>query len=322
MIRLALTLTRASGWPRMVLLGSCTAAVTALLLVVVTYARLPSNPDEILFSLVADPGTRVGTAFATALLTLPPLLLLYQAVRLGTAARDRRLTALRLAGATPQEVRRLGAVEVGVPAFVGSVAGIGLYWLLRQVLGGGAYYESFEHGYVHTLDLQLLPTSVAPRWWDAALAVAGTTVVGVLVGARASRGVVMTPLGVSRRQPSAPPRPWGLLLLTAAVLLLPVAVTVGAGSTVAGMAIVALAVLGVVSLASWAAYRVGRFVETRTTSAAVLLAARRLVAEPRPAGRAAAAVGAIALVSGAAPGSPPTSWSRAAERPSTSSPSP
>ncbi len=295
MIRLALTLTRAGGWPRMLLLGSCTAVVCALLLVVVTFARLPAQPDEVLFALVADPGTRGGTAFATALLTLPPFLLLYQAVRLGTAARDRRLAALRLAGATSGEVRRLGALEVGLPAFVGSISGIALFWLLRQVLGGDAQYA------VHN-SLKLLPTSVSPRWWEALLVVIGTTLAGVLVGARASRGVIVTPLGVSRRQTSPPPQPWGLVLLGAAALLAALVSNGEYYSDATVIAMVGLAVLGVISLAPWAAYRAGSFAEARTASPAILLGARRLVAEPRPAGRAAAAVGAIALVSGGGAG--------------------
>ena len=300
MIRLALTLTRAGGWPRMLLLGSCTAVVSALLLIVITFARLPHHPDELLFDLVSNPGTRVGAAFATALLTLPPLLLLYQAVRLGTAARDRRLAALRLAGATPAEVRRLGSLEVGIPALAGSLAGIGLFWLLRFLQGDNAMFDASSNpgGRVYTGDLRLLPTSVAPQWWEALLVVLATTLAGVFVGARASRGVIVTPLGVSRRQASAPPRPWGLLLLLAAVLIVPVALAVGSTSEAAPMAIVGLAILGVISLAPWAAYRAGRFAQSRTASPAVLLAARRLVADPRPAGRAAAAVGAIALVSG------------------------
>jgi len=302
MIRLALTLTRAGGWPRMLLLGSCTAVVCTLLLIVITFARLPHTPNELLFDLVSNPGTRGGVAFATALLTLPPLLLLYQAVRLGTAARDRRLAALRLAGATPEEVRRLGALEVGIPAFAGSLAGIGLFWLLRLVHGDNVTIDASSNpgGRVYTSDLRLLPTSVSPQWWDASLVVIATTLAGLFVGARVSRGVIVTPLGVSRRQASAPPRPWGLLLLVAAVLVLPVALTVGSASAsaAAAIAIVGLAVLGMVSLAPWAAYRAGRFAESRTASPAVLLAARRLVADPRPAGRAAAAVGAIALVSG------------------------
>jgi hypothetical protein len=115
-IRLAVLLTRAGGWPRAVLLAGCTAVVCGLLLVAVALLRLPEQPEESLFSLVAESGLRGGTTLATVLLAVPPLLLLYQAVRLGTAARERRLAGLRLAGATPGQVRRLGAIEVGIPA--------------------------------------------------------------------------------------------------------------------------------------------------------------------------------------------------------------
>jgi hypothetical protein len=58
--------------------------------------------------------------------------------------------------------------------------------------------------------------------------------------------------------------------------------------------------LGLVTLSPWAAYRAGAFAASRATSAPLLLAARRLVVEPRPAGRAAAAVGGIAAVGGGA----------------------
>jgi hypothetical protein len=67
-----------------------------------------------------------------------------------------------------------------------------------------------------------------------------------------------------------------------------------------GIAVVGLAVLGIVSLASWVAYRVGRLAGSLTSSPSVLLAAARIVDAPRPVGRAAAAVGGIALVAGGA----------------------
>jgi hypothetical protein len=285
MTRLVSTLVRAGGWPRMLLLGGCTAVVSGLLLVVVAVVQLPAQPDEDLFALVAETGLRGGTSFATVLLTLPPLLLLYQAVRLGTAARERRLASLRLAGATPAEVRLLGLVEVAVPAFVGSVAGIGVYGVLRSVLGGG---------------MGLVPTTVAPAWWQACLVVAGVTALAVLVGLAASRGVIVTPLGVSRRAAPAPPRPWGFLGLLGAALLVFVTARGGRYSEAVAIALVGLAVLGITSLASWVAYRVGRIAASRTSSPAVLLASARIVAEPRPVGRAAAAVGGIAMVAGGA----------------------
>lgn len=290
MIGVSLALIRAGGWPRMVLLATCTAVVSGLLLVVVAILRLPAEPTESLFALVYEPGLRGGTAFGTAMLGVPALLLLHQAVRLGTAARERRLAALRLAGATPGDVRAIGAVEVAVPAFVGSVAGIGVYGLLRILFGGSAAY------------VRLVPTTVAPSRWQTGLVVLGVTALGLAVGLLASRRMVVTPLGVTRRQAPPPPRPWGALLLLAALGAGVLSISTTSLSRQVDqmiiLAAIALAVLGIVSLAPWFAYRAGRFVLGRTASPTTTLAASRVVAEPHTVGRAAAAVGGIALVAG------------------------
>ncbi|GIJ61828.1 FtsX-like permease family protein [Virgisporangium aurantiacum] len=292
MIGVSLALIRAGGWPRMVLLATCTAVVSGLLLVVVAILRLPAEPTESLFALVYEPGLRGGTAFGTAMLCVPALLLLHQAVRLGTAARERRLASLRLAGATPGDVRAIGAIEVTVPAFVGSVAGIGVYGLLRVLFGGSAAY------------VRLVPTTVAPSGWQVGLVVLGVTGLGLAVGLFASRRMVVTPLGVTRRQAPPPPRPWGALLMLAALggAVLSTFTTRMSRQVdqLIILAMVTLAVLGIVSLAPWFAYRAGRFVLGRTASPTTTLAAGRVVAEPRAVGRAAAAVGGIALVAGGA----------------------
>lgn len=299
MTRLAWTLARAGGLSRMLLVALCTAVVSGLLLVAVAMLLLPSQPGELLSNLVADPGVRGGTTFATVLLTVPALLLLHQAVRLGSAAREHRLAGLRLAGATPAEVSRLGALEVALPAGVGSVLGLGVYALLRAAFGG--LRHGGPGGWLGTgADLRLVPASVAPAWWQVAVVVIAATVTGAWVGTLPSRRLVVSPLGVTRRQPAAPPRPWGLLLMLTAVVLAPVGLTAGADSTAVGVAGVGLAVVGIASLGPWVAYRFGQRMRTRARSAAMLLAASRIAADPRPVGRAAAAVGGIALVSGGA----------------------
>lgn len=307
MTGLALRLAWAGGRGRALLLAACTAAVSGLVLVVVTVLSLPGEPQEHLYAVVADPGTRGGYALSTLLLSLAPLLLLHQAVRLGTSARERRLAALRLAGATPGEVRRIGALEVGMPALVGALGGIGVYWLLRLVLGGNlAYTRSVDGGaWQATTSLRIVPTSVVPTWWQLLAVVAVVTLLGVGTGALAARRVVVSPLGLSRRSAPRRPRPWGLLLV-AAGLVSGVGYTFGYNSlsdeaaTAIPLLAVALLVLGLVGLAPWTAYVVGRAVADRARSAHVLLAARRLVADPRPAGRAAAALGGIGLVAGGA----------------------
>ena len=299
MTGLAWTLARAGGLPRMLLVAACTAVVSGLLMVAVALLLLPPQPDELLFNLVADPGVRGGTAFGTVLLTLPALMLLNQAVRLGTAARERRLAALRLAGATPGQVRLLATFEVGAPSLVGGVLGLGVYAFLRATLGG-LPHDAPTSRFVRfsSNDVRLVPTTVTPQWWQFLLVVLAVTLAGVAVGALASRGLVISPFGVSRRQRSTPPRPWGLLALVAAAGTAAAAVLLGADSALVAMVAVALAVGGIISLAPWAAYRTGLRARRRARSAPALLAAGRLVADPRPAGRAAAAVGAIGLVSG------------------------
>ncbi len=298
MIRLALTFLRAGGLTRPLLLGAGTAAATALLLVAVAMLRLPERPDEALFDLVYEPGLRGGTAFGTALLVAPVLLMLYQVVRFGTASRERRLATLRLAGATPGEVRAIGAIEVGIPATVGAVAGLIGYAVLRLLVGG----EPIDGAGPSQRPVHLVPTTVAPTWWQFVLVVAGVAAAGVVIGWRASRHLAASPLGVSRRQPAPPPRPWGLVPVGVAAVTGPVAATLldHAASTALLIVTIVLVVVGIVALAPWSAYLVARRAVRRTGSPVTLLAARHLLSEPRPAGRAAAAVGAIALVSGAA----------------------
>ncbi|MGH3486559.1 MAG: FtsX-like permease family protein [Actinopolymorphaceae bacterium] len=306
MIGLAWTSTRAGGWPRALLIAACTAMSSGLLLVALAMALLPTEPQETLFPLVADPGLRAGTALSTVMLAVPLVLLLYQGVRLGTASRERRFAALRVAGATPNDVRNLGAVEVGIPVGVGALLGIVVYRLLLALLGGddrggaGVWGADPRMGDV---DAGLVPSMVAPTWWQYLLVAGVVTSVGLLVGWRVSGRVAGPPVGVARGQRTRPPRPWGLLALALAGVSVGAVMTsakTGAGSTALVIAAVWLAVLGTISLSSWVSFRVGRYAETRARSAAMLLAARRLVTEPRPAGRAGAAIGGIALVAGGA----------------------
>ena len=316
MTRLAWTFLRSAGWSRAALLAGTTAVATALVLVALTMLLLPSQPVEALFSLVAEPGLRWGTAFATALLVLPLLLMLNQVVRLGTATRERRLAALRLAGATPAQVRRIGAIEVGFPVTVGAMAGPLVFALLRILFGGQRVIPGEG---MHVVDLtvtppsdvvsysrldsglSLIPTSVTPAWWQMVAVVALVAAAGVVTGSLASKHLVASPLGVSRRVRRPAPRPWGLVLVGTGLGAMAVAVSgvFGRGQALV-MAGILLVVLGVVALGPWVAFRSGQRAARRTSDPATLIAAGHLVSDPRPAGRAAAAVGAICIVSGAA----------------------
>ncbi|MBC2962003.1 hypothetical protein, partial [Nocardioides deserti] len=171
-----LTLLLAGGRGRLGLVVGATAAVTSLLLVAASIARLPRTylrqGTDGLVGVVAEPGTRPGVVLALLLMTVPLLLLLDQAVRLGSTARIRRAEALRVAGATAGDLRRWGAAEVGLTALVGGLLGVPLWLLLRLALlepvgGSGA----------------LLPDDAGPGWWTWPVA-AAVAAYGALVGAR------------------------------------------------------------------------------------------------------------------------------------------
>lgn len=289
------TFLRGGGGPRAALVAACTALVSGLLLVALTVLLYGASPgEEQLSGLVTDGGVRGGYVFSLMLICVAPLALLRQAVRLGTATRERRLAALRLAGATPAEVRRLGAWEVGLPALVGGLLGYLVFEVLAWLFGGTGMPESAV-----ARELRLVPTSVSPTWWQVLLVALGVALVGVLAGAGTSRSLLISPLGVSRRAPRSAPRPWGALFLVLAVPMLAGGFSGhSALQQVLSFGFVVALVLGLLTLAPWVAYRAGRVVAARARTVPVLLAGRRLTVDARPAGRAAAAVGAIAMVAG------------------------
>lgn len=291
------TVLRTAGRGRSALIVGCTAASSGLLLVAIAIARvrqvngycLSPACHEMLFGPVADPGTRGGAVFGVVLMTVPFVLLLDQAVRLGTSARERRYAALALAGATRRDLGRFGALEVGVPALLGSVAGWLVYLVLRAALSGP------HMGQVGSM----VPASVTPGWWGL-LALGAVTAYGVWVGRRAGTragDAWMTWRGLRGR-----PRPTAALFLLGA--LLPALVIrqsyAQVNSTLVGIATIVLVVLGLAGLAPWAAWRVARWILPKVSDAATLLAVRRLMSDPRSAGRAAAATGAVATAGAAA----------------------
>ncbi|WP_028643810.1 FtsX-like permease family protein [Nocardioides sp. URHA0020] len=292
---LALTIVLAAGRGRAALVVGTTAVTSGLLLVAISIARLPgydyanasgysySNQDRLLAPL-ADPGTRPGAVLAVILLIVPVLLLLDQAVRLGSAGQHRRYTALAVAGATRRDLRGWAATEIGGPALAGATLGIGVWWLLRELLGR----QLSEHS------AALVPTSVGPGPWTI-LVVVAVAAYGALVGRRAGSRATAD---IERGRDRPPPRPWPALLLVAGCLVLSGRLGIEVTDLAAILAAVVFFVAGAIGLAPWAAYRAGGLAARHARSARMLLAARRLQADPRPAGRAAAAVGAVALAAG------------------------
>ncbi|MXG91585.1 hypothetical protein [Nocardioides flavescens] len=280
-----------AGQLRGILVLLTTALVSGLLLVAVSYARLGGwggyqstyDGGAPLFGPVADPGTRGGAILGVVLLCLPVVLLLDQCVRLGSAAQRRRYEALAVAGASRRDLRRWGAIETGVPAVAGAALGVGVWIVMRQVLGYGLATSPVR---------ALVPTATGPGWWTL-LVIVLVAAYGVLVGQRAAARASRPP-----RAPKKPPRPWGLLVLGAAVALL--APWMNTESELPGLAAVALVTVGLALTTPWLAHVMASRLHGRTDDPAELLATARIRADHGAAGRAAAAVGAVGATSGVA----------------------
>ncbi|MFV2018504.1 FtsX-like permease family protein [Micromonospora sp. LOL_023] len=142
-------------------------------------------------------------------LLLPIVVFLGAAVRFGGAARDRRLAALRLAGADHRMIGRFAAGETLTGALLGLAVGAALFLIGRQVTP-----------LVQVSDLSVFAADVRPPAVLVALAVVAAPLAAVVVGLIALRGVVAEPLGVVRRATPRRRRPWWRLVVPLAGLAL------------------------------------------------------------------------------------------------------
>ena len=83
---------------------------------------------------VDNPSITVLVATGVVALLIPILIMISVSSRIAGAARDRRLSALRLVGAGARQVRRIAAAETLVPTATGLVLGGILYLIFRQIM--------------------------------------------------------------------------------------------------------------------------------------------------------------------------------------------
>ncbi len=289
---LVLLLVRGQQRRQLVTTALCAGVVAVLLLLVVAVLRLPGQVEENLFPLLSETGLRPGLVLALVLLTAPVLLLLYQLLRLGTTARSRRLAVLRVAGATPVQVRLLSAAELLLPALLGAaLLGPAGYALLRLVFGGTRTADADDLDPLRVTG-GFVPVTVAPTFVDGVGVAVVVALLCGLIGWLVSRDVITSAHAHTRRAASRRPRPWPLLLL---VLGFVVAVPL-LSNTVAAVTGVAIAALGLLLSGPWVAARAGRRASHRAATAAALLAGARADADPWAAGRAVAPIAVVGLV--------------------------
>ncbi|MET9018720.1 FtsX-like permease family protein [Actinopolymorpha sp. NPDC004070] len=234
---------------------------------------------------------RILTGLATVLLGVPLLVFGGAAARLTVARRDQRLAALRLVGATPGQVVAMTVAESMVTALAGALAGSLLYvamipGLTRISISGGTW-------------------AAGDLWVGVQLILAVVAAVVVLVGVSAVAGlrrVVVSPLGVARRQTPPGLRAVRVIAFVAAVLgfLFASKLLQGSVATVFTVIVVMLAVgfwtLNLVG--PWVVGLIGRIAAAGARRPARLLAGRRLMDDPRAAWRTVNGIALTGFVAG------------------------
>jgi hypothetical protein len=214
---------------------------------------------------VAEAGLRAGLSTILVILAILAGGLAVQALRIGTAARERRLAALRLAGASRAQVRRLATADA---ALVGLTGG----------LLAGPFYVGL------TLLFSVLPrmTRVFP---DLSLrdVVVWVLVTGLLTVGGAAIGHIQhrDPSVEARRRNPMPTRVrliMGLALVVAGLAAAPMLGYIAAPLTIVGLATLWVAVVPLVIQAT------GRWLGA-SGDPAQLLTGARLITDARPAGR-------------------------------------
>ncbi|MGY1838954.1 MULTISPECIES: hypothetical protein [unclassified Modestobacter] len=228
---------------------------------------------------------------AAALILVPLVTLGGAAARLAVARRNARMAALRLAGATTGQVSAMAVAEALTQAVAGALLGAVLYGVTLPL--------------VALLPFQGRTFDVAELWvgsW-AALALPAVPLVALASALAALRRVAITPLGVARR---LPPKGLSWTRLVPLVVLGGVFVATANGMVQAELVVVLALLLGSLAGAMWVFTLVGPWLVTvvgrvavrRAHSVPTLLAARRLIDDPKAAWRSVGGVALIAFVAG------------------------
>lgn len=229
-------------------------------------------------AILREPGLRFGVVLMLVVLCVPVLFLVGQASRFGAPARDRRLAAVRMAGATPSQTSNLVAVETGLATLAGTVLGLALVFVGRLALD-----NPDESG------IRPLPTDVAVPVWAVVVVLAGLPAVSAGFGVLALRRVRLTPFGVVRRRRTQPPRIILAVLVLAGVVGLCLrapleqALSGPTGGAAFGLVVLGVVLVVAVSLVLGAAAvsaAIGGWVAGCARRPDWLIAGRRLVEDP------------------------------------------
>lgn len=292
--RLAMMLRRSADRRAGLIGAGAYTLVTALLLVTLGGASAFLQWHD------ADAGQyQVMAGLALVLLVVPLLYLGAAAARLSARAQDRRLSTLRLVGATGRQVAGVTVVGAGMEALIGALAGAGVAAALMPAVALIRFRGA------------PLGAAVWMPWWAVGAVVVVVTLLGAVSAAAGLRRVVLSPLGVRIRTVRPVPS-WARVAIGLGLVVVGYCVTQMLGSLgqLLGQAGVILAILGVFVLGLVAVNAAGPWVvrmwgaarSRKARTADALLAARSILDDPAATWRqvsGAAMAGFVAVVGGA-----------------------
>jgi ABC-type antimicrobial peptide transport system permease subunit len=241
--------------------------------------RTPSNCYACQNTVGSGPILQFILAGGAVALLLPVLILIATASRLSAARREERFAAMRLVGATPRQISLVSAVEAAVAAIAGVAVGFALFFAFRPLL----YHVPFTGATLAERDLSL-------HWIDIVLTVMAVPVASVVSARLALRRVLISPLGVTRRASSRPPRIVRIIPLLAGIAVLAYFDSAGKPGSNGGQLLellvgFVLLVVGLVLAGPWFTTAGSRLMVKRANRPAPLIAGRRLLDNPKAAFR-------------------------------------
>lgn len=311
-LRTIARLALAGGWAdalriALTVLGSLFA--TAVLLLGAAVTGVGPDDGPYFTTLISEPGLHPGVIFAMVMLSLVSLSFVGQCSRIGAPARDRRLAAIRMAGATPRDARMVLAAEVFCAALLGAILAGALYLVMHQWFPIRIARHYIEFGEKTVTRGLVLPTDVLPNPLVFLLILLVVPIGATMIGLVALRRTALTPFGVVRRVTHRPPALAPLILfLVGAGGLIGWSAIPGVELSDRGAFLILLPVLvlctsvGVIFGSAATAYRLGQLGASRTGSPAVLIACRRMIDAPFTASRSSAALVLAVLIGAGAQG--------------------
>ncbi|HTA11204.1 MAG TPA: FtsX-like permease family protein [Streptosporangiaceae bacterium] len=206
----------------------------------------------------------------------PILILVGTATRLAAARREERYAALRLVGATMDQVGVISSVDAVVSAMLGAILGIVIFRLLQPALADTAITSA------RYFSDQVTPTAVGYL-----VVLIGVPAASAISSLFSLQRVRISPLGVSRRVRVPLPTTWRIVPLLVGIVLFVLGLLGTNKQSIGAPAFPGLIVIliGLMVAGPLLTARAARFFGRFMTGASSLLAARRLADNPKAAFR-------------------------------------